>query len=286
MKANPISVGKRIRSKRKEKGLTMVELGSMIDAPQSAISNWEKGDNLPNNERLVKLADIFDITVDELLYGPVKEKILKSLFKLAPKYNFELTANDIDSICDSVIKTLDLIGIEATTLSNIDDFVIAEILAHTPMLKQETSFINDKNTLVSKLAQDIVLFEHEKQKAISNDAPCDDIDYYDTFINIYRQQLDELNKGNNQDIEIHNGTIYVLISNKNDLNPENIRLSLIFFKDIKVEQINKGQIHLIYQDKLESLSQLIHIVKRYHDYNVNISLTDADWSDIDRLTTS
>ena len=69
MKANPISVGKRIRSKRKEKGLTMVKLGSMIDAPQSAISNWEKGDNLPNNERLVKLADIFDIAVDELLYG-------------------------------------------------------------------------------------------------------------------------------------------------------------------------------------------------------------------------
>ncbi|HFI0682456.1 TPA: helix-turn-helix domain-containing protein [Streptococcus suis] len=62
-----MSVGEKIKQLRKEKGLTMVELGELIGAPQSAISNWEKGDNLPNVGRLKKLADIFGISVEELL---------------------------------------------------------------------------------------------------------------------------------------------------------------------------------------------------------------------------
>ncbi|MCW6652571.1 helix-turn-helix domain-containing protein [Aerococcaceae bacterium NML191292] len=279
-------VGLRIKSIRQNKGMNLEEFGKLFNVSKSNVSHWEAGNTLPNAERLKAIAKIGDISVDELLYGPIKEKILKSLFKLAPKYNFELTANNIDSICDNILDTFDLIGIDATILNDIDTIVTAEIFTLTPMHRQETSFINDKNTLVSKLAQDIVLFEHEKQKAISNEAPCDDIAYYDTFINTYRQQLDSLNSGDNQDISIHSGTIYVLIPDKNDLNPENIKLSLIFFKGIKVEQISQGEIRLLYQDKLESLPQLIHIVKRYHDYNVNISLTDADWSDIDQLTTS
>ncbi|MCW6663296.1 helix-turn-helix domain-containing protein [Aerococcaceae bacterium NML190073] len=279
-------VGLRIKSIRQNKGMNLEEFGKLFSVSKSNVSHWEAGNTLPNAERLKAIAKIGDVTVDELLYGPIKEKILKSLFKLAPKYNFELTANNIDSICDNILDTFDLIGIDATILNDIDNIVTAEIFTFTPMLKQETSFINDKNTLVSKLAQDIMLFEQEKRKAISNDASYDDIAYYDTFINAYRQQLDNLNDGNNQDVIIHNGTIYVLIPDKNDLNPENIRLSLIFFKGIKVEQISQGEIRLIYQDKLESLSQLIRTIKRHHDYNINISLTDADWNDIDQLTTS
>jgi len=62
-----MSVGQRIRNLRKEKGLTMVELGRLIDAPQSAISNWESDVNLPNVSRLSKLAKLFGITVEELI---------------------------------------------------------------------------------------------------------------------------------------------------------------------------------------------------------------------------
>lgn len=62
-----MSLGQRIRNLRKEKGLTMVELGRLIDAPQSAISNWESDVNLPNVSRLSKLAKLFGITVEELI---------------------------------------------------------------------------------------------------------------------------------------------------------------------------------------------------------------------------
>ena len=70
MKPDPKEVGKRIRSLRQEKGLTMEEFGKFIDkANKSAVGNWERGDNLPNNARLKMIAQFGGISVDELLYG-------------------------------------------------------------------------------------------------------------------------------------------------------------------------------------------------------------------------
>lgn len=64
------AVGNRIQSIRKRKGLTMKEFGKLVgDAAQSLVSRWEKGDNLPNNERLKIIAALGSATVNELLYG-------------------------------------------------------------------------------------------------------------------------------------------------------------------------------------------------------------------------
>lgn len=46
-----MSVGNRIKSIRKEKGLTMEEFGKKLNTSKGAVNNWETGKNLPNNER-------------------------------------------------------------------------------------------------------------------------------------------------------------------------------------------------------------------------------------------
>lgn len=70
MNLNPKEVGHRIRSIRKEKGLTMEEFGKLIGkVKKSAVGNWERGDNLPNNERLKRIAELGETTVDFILYG-------------------------------------------------------------------------------------------------------------------------------------------------------------------------------------------------------------------------
>jgi transcriptional regulator with XRE-family HTH domain len=52
----------------------MKEFGKLVDdAAQSLISRWEKGDNLPNNERLKIIAALGSVTVDELLYGDFQD---------------------------------------------------------------------------------------------------------------------------------------------------------------------------------------------------------------------
>lgn len=62
-------VGNRIRAIRKSRGESQTEFAQKINATLPAVSNWETGRNIPNNERIKAIADIGDITVEELLYG-------------------------------------------------------------------------------------------------------------------------------------------------------------------------------------------------------------------------
>lgn len=65
-------VGQRIRDIRKNKlGLSMAAFGERIDekVQSGTVSNWETGKNLPNNQRIKKIALLGGKTVEELLYG-------------------------------------------------------------------------------------------------------------------------------------------------------------------------------------------------------------------------
>lgn len=76
---NKIETGNRIKQIRLSKGDTLEEFGVRIarvlnipsrKAPsKSNVSKWEAGSSLPNTTRLKAIADIGEITVEELLYG-------------------------------------------------------------------------------------------------------------------------------------------------------------------------------------------------------------------------
>ena len=70
MEIDKRALGQRIKSIRQSKGLTMEQFGKLFDnASKGVVSNWEKGSNVPNNERLKMIATAGGITVDELLHG-------------------------------------------------------------------------------------------------------------------------------------------------------------------------------------------------------------------------
>ena len=54
---------------RIEKGLTQGELGEMLGVSDAAISKWENGEAMPRLAKLQQLADIFDVSVNELATG-------------------------------------------------------------------------------------------------------------------------------------------------------------------------------------------------------------------------
>lgn len=73
---NKKAIGLRIKTIRKQKGLTMKEFGKLIeDAAQSLVTRWENGTSIPNNERMKIIADIGNISVNELLYGSFENYI-------------------------------------------------------------------------------------------------------------------------------------------------------------------------------------------------------------------
>lgn len=62
-----IRIAENIRFFRKQAGLTQEELAARFGSRKTLISNYEIGRNTPDIETLWELADIFDITIDELV---------------------------------------------------------------------------------------------------------------------------------------------------------------------------------------------------------------------------
>ncbi|MFT3948706.1 MAG: helix-turn-helix transcriptional regulator [Agriterribacter sp.] len=63
------ALGKRIRDIRKEKGLTQVDLGDLIDMEKPNMNRIEKGGSNPTVLTLKKICAALGITLDYLLSG-------------------------------------------------------------------------------------------------------------------------------------------------------------------------------------------------------------------------
>jgi transcriptional regulator with XRE-family HTH domain len=61
------TLGDRIRRFRLAKGLTQIELGQRIGASQKVVTYYEVRGVSPPPELLVKMADVLEVTTDELL---------------------------------------------------------------------------------------------------------------------------------------------------------------------------------------------------------------------------
>ena len=60
-------LSKNIKELRTENGLTQAQLAESIGVTQGAVYFWEKGVNEPTAGYLIKMAELFGISVDELL---------------------------------------------------------------------------------------------------------------------------------------------------------------------------------------------------------------------------
>ncbi len=72
----------KIKELREESGMTQKELASRIGNLQRNVSNWENGISEPDCKTLIDIADVFDVSLDELLgrertVGAVKENTVE-----------------------------------------------------------------------------------------------------------------------------------------------------------------------------------------------------------------
>lgn len=66
-----IKIGKFISEKRKDSGLTQMQLAEKLNITDRAVSKWETGKSLPDSSLMLSLCDILGITVNDLLSGEV-----------------------------------------------------------------------------------------------------------------------------------------------------------------------------------------------------------------------
>lgn len=70
-----MSLGEMIYKLRTEKNLSQGDLAEMLNVSRQSISKWENNSAIPDLEKIVKLSEIFNISLDELVKGERKENI-------------------------------------------------------------------------------------------------------------------------------------------------------------------------------------------------------------------
>lgn len=63
-------IGANIASYRKRLGLTQAGLAEKLNYSDKAVSKWERGESAPDVQTLVQLADLYDVTVNDLIVDP------------------------------------------------------------------------------------------------------------------------------------------------------------------------------------------------------------------------
>ena len=86
-----------LRIAREERKLILRKVASELDIDQSLISKFEKGERKPTKEQLIKLADFYNLPIQDLLIDWFSDKIIYDLKDV----DF---ANDILMVAEEKIK--------------------------------------------------------------------------------------------------------------------------------------------------------------------------------------
>lgn len=60
------TIGHNIRTLRKEHNMTQEQLAQQLNMKRQTLSNYEIGKRIPDIYELITIADIFDVTLDEI----------------------------------------------------------------------------------------------------------------------------------------------------------------------------------------------------------------------------
>jgi len=79
-------IGKRLRELRKKRALTQEQLAAYLQTAKSTISQYENNVNEPDLRTIIRIADLFEVTIDELVgrerpYKTVEDRASAGLFK-------------------------------------------------------------------------------------------------------------------------------------------------------------------------------------------------------------
>lgn len=64
-----MNLGEHIYHLRTEKGMSQGDLAEALDVSRQSVSKWETGGAIPDLEKLIKMSDLFGLTLDQLVKG-------------------------------------------------------------------------------------------------------------------------------------------------------------------------------------------------------------------------
>ena len=116
------TLGTRLVELRKKYNFTQADIGEKLNVSVQAVSKWENDLSLPDYDYLIKLADLFNTSTDELL-GRKKEIVRQEENKDINKLLFKISINSADG--DTVNVNLPLSVIKVLVENNSNTNIIS-----------------------------------------------------------------------------------------------------------------------------------------------------------------
>ena len=118
-----VEFGEKLRQLREERGMTQQTVAEKLYVTRQAVSRWECGARYPDLLTAKKIAQILNVTIDELLSGEeLKESIERQPVLTRP----------IENIVQSVLYTIAMAAYLLMTVFGVFSFFPTESLAATP----------------------------------------------------------------------------------------------------------------------------------------------------------
>jgi transcriptional regulator with XRE-family HTH domain len=96
-----MTISERIKSFRKEKGLTQKELGDLINKSPQVISNWERGYTTTiNHDDITNLSKVFNKSIEAIVGSDFRES-KDDLPPLTPRDEYQI-AKDLETMLNDI----------------------------------------------------------------------------------------------------------------------------------------------------------------------------------------
>lgn len=116
------TLGTRLVELRKKYNFTQADIGEKLNVSVQAVSKWENDLSLPDYDYLIKLADLFNTSIDELL-GRKKEIVRQEENKDKNKLLFKISIKSADG--DEISINLPLLVIKVLVENNSNTNIIS-----------------------------------------------------------------------------------------------------------------------------------------------------------------
>ena len=107
-----IKIGTFLKLLRKEKNLTQEQLAEQLGVSNRTVSRWENGNNMPDISLLSEIAEFYDVSIPELIYGERKSENMREAAKEVAETMSDYAKAEKETLVKS-IRNMSLIGLIA-----------------------------------------------------------------------------------------------------------------------------------------------------------------------------
>jgi transcriptional regulator with XRE-family HTH domain len=143
-------IGKKIAALRKAKDMTQMELADKMFVSYQAVSNWERGNTMPDISKLLELSQILGVDVQELLGSEKETTIVNKIIDKSEDIKLEEVAEVAELMKPSQVE-------EAVEKASDEEYQLETLIALAPHLNSKRLAQMIDKTRIKDLSQIIPL---------------------------------------------------------------------------------------------------------------------------------